>query len=100
LTKRGSTCPFAPVGSTHGAAPVAVRERALGQVTAVCQWLSHKPDACFEHGADAQLCPGDPRTEPVVSGREGARTLTGAPGIVLSARTGRPVRVDDLPARR
>jgi hypothetical protein len=40
------------------------------------------------------------RAEPVVSGWEGARTLAGTLAIALSARTGGPVRVDDLLARR
>jgi predicted dehydrogenase len=40
------------------------------------------------------------RAEPVVSGWEGTRTLAGTLAITLSARTGRPVRVDDLLARR
>lgn len=37
---------------------------------------------------------------PVVSGREGARTLAGTLAITESARTGRPVRLDDLLAQR
>jgi predicted dehydrogenase len=40
------------------------------------------------------------RAEPVVSGWEGTRTLAGTLAIAESARTGGPVRVDDLLARR
>ena len=40
------------------------------------------------------------RAEPVVSGWEGTRTLAGTLAIARSAQTGRPVRVDDLLARR
>jgi predicted dehydrogenase len=40
------------------------------------------------------------QAEPVVSGWEGARTLAGTLAIALSARSGGPVRVDDLLARR
>jgi hypothetical protein len=46
----------------------------------------------------AQVIPA--QAEPLVSSRQSARTLAGTPAIALSARTGRPVRVDDLPARR
>ena len=37
---------------------------------------------------------------PVVSGCEGARTLAGTLAITESARTGRPVRLDELMAQR
>ena len=40
------------------------------------------------------------QAEPVVSGWEGTRTLAGTLAIALSARTGDPVRVDDMLARR
>ena len=40
------------------------------------------------------------KEKPVLSGRDGARTLATTLAIIESAKTGKPVRLDDMLARR